>query len=73
MNAGEKRALSELIRSVRARLSLTVLLIEHYVPLVMNLCDRIAVLNFGQLIALGPPALVQKHPAVVEAYLGDGA
>jgi len=73
MNAGEKRALSDLIRSVRARLSLTVLLIEHYVPLVMNLCDRIAVLNFGQLIALGPPALVQKHPAVVEAYLGDGA
>jgi branched-chain amino acid transport system ATP-binding protein len=37
-------------------------LIEHHVPLVMDLCDRIAVLNFGQLIALGAPADVQKHP-----------
>jgi len=73
MNKAEKRALSELIRTVRARLRLTILLIEHHVPLVMDLCDRIAVLNFGQLIALGAPAAVQKHPAVIEAYLGDEA
>ena len=71
MNPGEKRALSDLIRSVRARLDLTILLIEHHVPLVMDLCDRIAVLNFGELIALGPPGEVQRHPAVIEAYLGD--
>jgi len=73
MNTGEKRSLSELIRGVRARLDLTILLIEHHVPLVMDLCDRIAVLNFGQLIALGPPAAVQKNPAVIDAYLGDEA
>jgi len=73
MNPGEKRALSDLIRSVRSRLGLTILLIEHHVPLVMDLCDRIAVLNFGQLIALGPPAEVRKSPAVIEAYLGDEA
>jgi len=73
MNTGEKRALSDLIRDVRARLGLTILLIEHHVPLVMDLCDRIAVLNFGQLIALGAPAEVRKAPAVIEAYLGDEA
>ncbi|MEG4322981.1 MULTISPECIES: ABC transporter ATP-binding protein [unclassified Microcoleus] len=71
MNPKEKHKLSEFIREVREQFNLTVILIEHHVPLVMGLCDRIAVLHFGQLIALGEPAIVRNNPAVIEAYLGD--
>lgn len=71
MNPNEKAALSELIRQIRNTFQLTVLLIEHHVPLVMGLCDRLAVLDFGELIALGEPETVKSNPAVIEAYLGD--
>jgi branched-chain amino acid transport system ATP-binding protein len=71
MNPNEKQLLSAFIRDLRDRFDLTVLLIEHHVPLVMGLCDRIAVLDFGQLIALGEPAQVKTDPAVIAAYLGN--
>lgn len=71
MNPNEKGTLSQLIRQIRESFNLTIILIEHHVPLVMGLCDRIAVLDFGQLIALGEPEHVKNDPAVIEAYLGD--
>ena len=73
MNPAEKDDLTDLIRRLRERFSLTILLIEHHVPLVMGLCDRIAVLNFGRRIALGVPDVVRSDPRVVEAYLGGTA
>ena len=73
MNPSETAHLMEMIKWIRDRFSLTILLIEHDMQVVMGICERIIVLDYGKTIACGTPSEVRKNPLVIEAYLGEQA
>lgn len=71
MNPNEVTQLMEFIRWIRKEFNLTILLIEHQMHLVMNICERLLVLDFGETIAEGQPREIQNNPRVLEVYLGE--
>lgn len=71
MNPTEKAELAQLIRFIRDKFQIAILLVEHDMPLVMEICERIAVLDYGSKIAEGTPEAVRKNSKVIAAYLGE--
>ena len=73
MNPQETKELMELIAFIRTEFNLTILLIEHDMKLVMGICERLYVLNYGRVLASGVPDEIKSNPEVIKAYLGSEA